>query len=209
MAKTAKKKSKANKKSARVVAKPKAAIRAAKTARKKPAAGKAARARKPQTDPLNRKQYRAITPMLAISDIRRAIDFYTGVFGFAVKQIMDTPRGIMHAELTLRDTTLMLGPEEPGQKNLSANSIGNTPLTLYILVDDVDQVFATAVARGGRVSMPIRDTFWGDRCGMVSDPEGNKWMIATHKANVTEAQMMEAVRQWEQQAAAGAGQSGD
>lgn len=204
MAKTAKKKTKPNKKSARVVAKPKAAVRAAKTAKKKPAARKAARPRKPQIDPLNRKQYRAITPMLAISDIRRAIDFYTGVLGFAVKQIMDTPRGIMHAELTLRDTTLMLGPEAADQNNLSANTIGNTPLTLYILVDDVDQVFATAVARGGRVSMPVSDTFWGDRCGVVSDPEGNKWMIATHKANVTEAQMMEAVRQWEQQAAAGA-----
>jgi uncharacterized glyoxalase superfamily protein PhnB len=197
MAKTAKKKSNAIKKSARVTARPKAAVRTSGS-------------RKAKIDPLNRKKYTAVTPLLATKDIRGAIDFYTSVFGFAVKEVMDTSQGIIHAELTLRDTRLMLGPEEPAQNNFGANRIGNTPVTLYILVDDVDRVFAKAVAKGAQVSMPVADVFWGDRCGVVSDPEGNRWMIATHKADVTEAQMRNAIRQWEQQAAtAGAVSSRD
>jgi PhnB protein len=196
MAKAAKKKS-GSKKSARVTAKPKASARSAKTATKKPAAKKIS---SPKIDPLNRKAYRAVTPMLAVSDVRRALDFYTSAFGFTVRQTMDTPQGVVHAELVLRDTTLMLSPEERQQNNLSANSIGNTPVTLYILVDNVDEVFTSAVASGGKVLMPVMDMFWGDRCGVVADPEGNKWMVATHKSQPSEAEMAEAMRQMRAQA---------
>ena len=203
MAKAAKKKSKTSKKSARVTAKTKVVARAAKAPKKKPARKKAAPRK---IDPLNRKQYRSVTPMLAISNMRRAIDFYTSVLGFKVKQMMDSPQGIMHAELTLRETTLMLGPESREQNSLSATSIGNTPVTLYILVDSVDAIFAKAVGAGGAVLMPVMDMFWGDRCGMVADPDGNKWMIATHTSEPTEAEMAEAMRQMaEQPAAAAAG----
>jgi PhnB protein len=196
MAKAAKKKS-ANKKSARVTAKPKASARSAKTATKRPTAKKRSA---PKIDPLNRKAYRAVTPMLAVSDVRRALDFYTSAFGFTVRQTMDTPQGVVHAELVLRDTTLMLSPEERHQNNLSANSIGNTPVTLYILVDNVDEVFTSAVASGGKVLMPVMDMFWGDRCGVVTDPDGNKWMVATHKSQPSEAEMAEAMRQMQAQA---------
>src|SRR5262245_6325801 len=151
MAKAAKKKS-ARKKSARVTAKPKASARSAKSATKKPAAKKIS---SPKIDPLNRKAYRAVTPMLAVSDVRRALDFYTSAFGFTVRQTMDTPQGVVHAELVLRDTTLMLSPEERQQNNLSANSIGNTPVTLYILVDNVDEVFISEVASGGSLFLSV------------------------------------------------------
>jgi PhnB protein len=202
MAKAAKKKAKAAKKSARVIAKPKAAARSAKTAKRKPARKKAA----PRIDPLNRKSYRSVTPMLAVADVRRAMNFYTAAFGFTAKSVMDTPQGIMHAELTLRDTTLMLSPEEQRHNNLSANAIGNTPVTLFVLVDDVDATFASAIAAGGRVLMPVMDMFWGDRCGTIVDPDGNKWMIATHKAEPTEEEMAAAMNQPPPQAAAaGAG----
>ena len=196
MAKAAKKKS-ASKKSARVTAKPKASARSAKTATKKTTAKKIS---SPRIDPLNRKTYRAVTPMLAVSDVRRALEFYTSAFGFTVRQTMDTPQGIVHAELVLRDTTLMLSPEERHQNNLSANSIGNTPVTLYILVDNVDEVFTSAVASGGKVLMPVMDMFWGDRCGVVTDLDGNKWMVATHKSQPSEAEMAEAMRQMQLQA---------
>ena len=192
MAKAAKKKTKANKKSARVIAKTKVAARSAKTAKKKPARKKMTTRK---IDPLNRQAYRSVTPMLAVTDIRRAIDFYTHALGFKVKQVMDTPRGIMHAELAFRDTILMLGPESHEQNSLSAKAIGNTPVTLYILVDNADQTLANAVATGATVLMPAMDMFWGDRCGMIADPDGNKWMIATHKSEPTEAQMAEAMRQ--------------
>ena len=192
MAKAAKKK-KTNKKSARVAAKPKAAARSAKPAKK--ANAKPAKKAKSKIDPLNRKQYGAMTPMLAVRDVRRAAEFYKNAFGFTVRGVMDSPQGAIHAELRLRDTTLMLSPENRQQNSLSASTIGNTPATLYILVDDVDKVFAQAVSAGAQVSMPVMDMFWGDRCGQVSDPDGNKWMIATHKAEPTEKQMAEAMRQ--------------
>lgn len=212
MAKAAKKKAKTMKKSARVSAKPKAAKRAAKPAKK--SAMKPARSAKKavtKIDPLNRKNYGALTPMLTVRDMRRAIDFYSNALGFTVRSVMDSPQGPIHAELRLRDTTLMLGPEAGQQNNLSASTIGNTPATMYILVEDVDSIFNRAVGAGARVTMPVTDMFWGDRVGQFSDPEGNKWMIATHKAEPTPAQMAEAMRQMSehasQAAAATAGES--
>jgi PhnB protein len=209
MAKAAKKKSKTTKKSARMTAKTKAVARSAKTAKtakKKPATRKKTASK---VDPLNRKEYRSVTPNLAVSDVRRAMNFYMSVFGFKAKSVMDSPHGVMHAELALRDTILMLSPESRQQNNLSAASIGNTPMTLYILVDDVDEVFAKAVSAGAQILMPLMDMFWGDRCGTVSDPDGNKWMIATHKSQPTEAEMAEAMRRMQggqqPQAAAAAG----
>jgi len=146
--------------------------------------------------------------MLAVRDLRRAVDFYKNALGFTVRSMMDGPQGPIHAELRLRDTTLMLSPESREQHNLSAATIGNTPATLYILVDDVDSVFASAVAAGAKVSMPVMDMFWGDRCGQVTDPDGNKWMIATHKAEPTEAEMAEAMRRMSEQPQATAAAAG-
>src|SRR5262249_27745295 len=148
--------------------------------------------------------YGALTPMLAVSDVRRAVDFYTRAFGFSVRGVMDSPEGAIHGELRLRDTTLMLSPESSQQNNLSANSIGNTTATLYILVDNVDSPFTIAVAAGAKLLMPFMDMFWGDRCATVSDLDGNKWMIATHKAEPTEAEMAEAMKQMMQASQAGA-----
>src|SRR5215475_3605658 len=197
MAKAAKKKMKANMKSDRVVAKPKASAKSRGIAKKKAAKAARAATRRPavKIDPLNRKNYGAVTPMLAVADVRRAADFYVKAFGFALRgPIMETPSGAIHAELRFRETTLMLSPESHRENNLSANSIGNTPATLYLLVDNVDSVFSSAVAAGGRVLMPLMDMFWGDRCCTVADPDGNKWMVATHKAEPTEAEMAEAMR---------------
>ena len=137
--------------------------------------------------------------MLVVRDIRRAVDFYTSALGFAVRSVMDGPEGPVHAELRLRDTTLMLSPESQQQNSFSASTLGNTPATLYLLVDDVDSAFNRAVAAGARVTMPVSDMFWGDRVGQISDPEGNKWMIATHKAEPTPAQMAEAMRRMSEQ----------
>jgi len=208
MAKAAKRKSKVNKKSARVSSQPKAAKKKA----AKPVRSAARTMATPKIDPLNRKQYGALTPGLNVRDIRRAAEFYANAFGFAVRTIMDTPQGAVHAELRLRESTLMLSPESRERNNLSANSIGNTPATLYLLVEDVDSVFNRAVTAGAKVMMPVTDMFWGDRVGQLSDPEGHRWMIATHKAEPTEAEMAEAMRRMSEQqpsrasaAAAGSG----
>ena len=140
--------------------------------------------------------------MLTVRDIRRAVKFYATVFGFTVRNIMEGPQGPMHAELRLRETTLMLSPESAEQQTFSANSIGKTPVTLYALVQNADDVFKRALAGGARVVMPIADMYWGDRAGMIADLDGNRWMIATHKANPTEAQLREAIRKQMVQTAA-------
>ena len=197
MAKAAKKKMKASRKPARAAAKSKAAKKSAKPPKRAA----------PKVDPLNRKQYQAVTPMLAVRDIRRAVSFYTTVLGFTVRGIMEGPQGPMHAELRLRDVTLMLSPESAEQQSFSANSIGRTPVTLYALVENVDDVFRRAVAAGARSVMPVADMYWGDRAGMFSDIDGNRWMIATHKANPTAAQIREAVEKQAAQAAAQARQA--
>ena len=187
----AKKKAKASRKPARAAAKPKAAKKSAKPAKKKAS---------PKIDPLNRKQYTAVTPMLTVRDIRRAVTFYTTALGFKVRMIMEGPSGPMHAELRLRDTTLMLSPEAPERQSFSASTIGKTPVTLYALVENADDVFKRAAAAGAKIVMPIADMYWGDRAGMIADLDGNLWMIATHKANPTEAQIREAIKQMAQAA---------
>jgi uncharacterized glyoxalase superfamily protein PhnB len=160
-------------------------------AAKKPAARKAPA----KIDPLNRKQYTSLTPMLVVRDVRGAVDFYTRAFGFKERGIMNGPDGsIVHAELQLRETTLMLSPESAGQHSFGARSIGGTPVTLYVLVENVDSVFKDAVAAGGQVVMPVTDMFWGDRCCLIGDPEGNKWMVATHKAEPSSEEMNAAMK---------------
>lgn len=209
MAKKVKSKTKSTLKTARVAvsssARAKAAKKSAKPA-KKPAARKAA-AKK--IDPLNRKEYTSVTPLLTVKDIRRAADFYVKALGFKLRGIMEAPDGsAVHAELRLRDTTLMLSPECAEEQAFGARTIGGTPVTLYLLVENADSTFNSAVAAGGQVLMPLMDMFWGDRCGMVSDPEGHKWMIATHKAEPTPAQMQAAMKEMMSQPRAQAAAAG-
>ena len=140
-------------------------------------------------DALNRKQYGAVTAMLTVTDIKAAAAFYQKALGFTRRGgFMNGPDGKpMHAELRLRDTTLMLGPEGPQAR--SAKSIGSTPVTLYLTTEAVDKVIAKAVKLGARLLVPVRDQFWGDRTGTIVDPEGNTWMIATHIAEPTPQEM--------------------
>jgi PhnB protein len=156
---------------------------------------------KKKIDPLNRKQYSAVSAALTVSDIPDAVTFYQKAFGFSKRAIMNGPDGKpMHAELTLRGTTLMLGPESPAMGRRSAKSVGASPASLYLYVENVDKVVEKATKLGATAQGPVMDMFWGDRCGQISDPEGNKWMIATHKAEPTPAEMAEAMRQMSQPA---------
>ena len=151
-------------------------------------------------DPLNRKQYGAMSIMLISSDIKAAVNFYQKAFGFAKRGIMNGPDGKpMHAELKLRDTTLMLGPENPQWGSRSAKTIGATPATLYLLVDNVDKTVAKSVKLGAQLKQPVMDMFWGDRCGSIVDPDGNAWMIATHTAEPTPAEMKKLMKLQTQQ----------
>ena len=158
-----------------------------------------------KVDPLNKKMYGAITPMLIVSDVKAATTFYQKAFGFAKRGIMNGPDGKpMHAELTLRGTTLMLGPESAEHGRRSAKTLGSSPATLYLTTENADKVVATAVKYGATIQMPVMDMFWGDRCGIVLDPDGNSWMIGTHMAEPTPQEMKKAMKEQVRAMAAGA-----
>ena len=141
-------------------------------------------------DPLNKKNYGAVTVMLTVEDVKGAVSFYQKAFGFAKRGIMNGPDGKpIHAELTLRGTTLMLGPEIPQRGARTAKSIGASPVTLYLTAENVDKTVAKAVKLGATAQGPVMDMFWGDRCGTVVDPDGNSWMIGTHIAEPTTKEM--------------------
>jgi len=141
-------------------------------------------------DPLNRKNYTAVTAALCVTDVKAAATFYQKAFGFQKRGIMNGPGGKpIHAELTIRGTTLMLGPEMPEMGARSAKNVGASPTTLYLIVENVDNVVTKAVKLGAKLQGPVSDMFWGDRCGRLVDPEGYTWYIATHVAEPTPAQM--------------------
>ena len=104
---------------------------------------------KKKIDPLNKKAYGAVSAALTVTDIPAAVSFYQKAFGFAKRGIMNGPDGKpMHAELTLRGTTLMLGPEDAAMGRRSAKSVGASPATLYLYVENVDRVVEKATKLG-------------------------------------------------------------
>src|SRR5215470_513564 len=128
---------------------------------------------KKKIDPLNSKQYSAVSAALTVNDIPAAASFYQKAFGFSKRAIMNGPDGKpMHAELTLRGTTLMLGPENEVMGRRSAKSVGASPAGLFVYVENVDKVVAKAISLGATGEGPVMDMFWGDRCGTVLDPDG-------------------------------------
>jgi len=155
-------------------------------------------------DPLNKKQYGAVTAMLTVSDVAAAAAFYQKAFGFTKRGIMNGPDGKpMHAELTLRGATLMLGPENAALGKRSAKSLGASPASLFLYVEKVDKSVAKAVSLGANAKGPVMDMFWGDRCGTVVDPDGYTWMVGTHKAEPSAKEMKQKMQeQMRQQPAA-------
>ena len=136
---------------------------------------------------------------------KAAVAFYQRAFGFAKRGVMNGPDGKpIHAELTLRGTTLMLGPENPARGMRSAKTVGASPASLYLYVENVDKTVAKAVGLGATAQGQIMDMFWGDRCGMVVDPDGYGWMVGTHKAEPTTQEMKKKMAEQMGQQSAGA-----
>jgi len=137
--------------------------------------------------------FHTITPHIVVKGAAKAIDFYKAAFGAEELGRHAMPDGtIMHAQLKIGDTMLMLNDEFPAMGAKGPQSIGGTPVTLHLYVQDADKAWERAVKAGATVKMPLADMFWGDRYGLVNDPFGHAWSIATHKADLTPAQIMEA-----------------
>jgi PhnB protein len=160
---------------------------------------------KKKIDPLNKKAYGAVSAALTVADIAAAVGFYQKALGFAKRGIMNGPDGKpMHAELTLRGTVLMLGPENVAMGKRTAKSIGASPATLYLYVENVDKVVEKATKLGATGHGPVMDMFWGDRVGTIVDPNGYTWMIGTHKTEPTAKEMKKGMQEMMKQQPANA-----
>ncbi len=130
--------------------------------------------------------YHTATPYLVITNASEAIEFYKKAFDATEIMRLASPEGkVMHAEIKIGDSPIMLCDECPDWNALSPRTIGGTSVSIMLYVEDVDTVVNRAVAAGATLLMPVEDQFWGDRMGSVADPYGHKWSIATHTEDVT------------------------
>ena len=125
-----------------------------------------------------------------IRNCNRAIDFYKKAFGATEKERLLTPDGLIaHASLEIEGSLFMMSDENSMMGNKSPESLGGSPVTFSLYVRDVDKAFKKALEAGGKVVMPVDDMFYGDRTGTLDDPFGYRWMIATHKRDVSQEDM--------------------
>jgi PhnB protein len=134
--------------------------------------------------------YHSVTPYLIVDGAARALEFYKKAFGAEETVRMPGPDGrIGHAEVRIGDSVVMLADENPEAGARSPKTIGGSPITLFVYVDDVDKVFARAVEFGATVQRPLANQFYGDRTGGVIDPFGHVWYLATHIEDVSPDEM--------------------
>lgn len=134
--------------------------------------------------------YPRVTPYLVVDGGEAAIEFYSNIFGARERMRMPAPGGrIGHAELDFGDSLVMLADEFPDMGNLSPKTIGGSPVTISLYVEDVDAVFAAALDAGATSVRPVDNQFYGDRTGQLEDPFGHRWSIATHIEDVPPDEM--------------------
>ena len=130
------------------------------------------------------------TPYLIVKGAARAIDFYKKAFGARELMRLAEPGGrVGHAEIQIGDSPIMLADEFPEMGILGPQSLGGSPVSILLYVEGVDTRFSQAIAAGAKVRRPVKDQFYGDRSGTLADPFGHVWTIATHREDVSAAEM--------------------
>jgi len=142
----------------------------------------------------------AVIPHLVVDDGARAIDFYVEAFGATELGRMAGPDGrLVHATVQINGCTVMLADDYPeycdGQSQ-TPKALGGTPVTIHLVVPDVDAAFARAVEAGAEVVMPVDDMFWGDRYGTLRDPFGHKWSLGQPVREVSQEELQSATQQF-------------
>jgi uncharacterized glyoxalase superfamily protein PhnB len=128
----------------------------------------------------------SLTPHLVCDGAAAAIEFYKAAFGAVELSRLPGPQGkVMHAAIRIGDSTLMLNDEAPEWGALGPKTLKGSPVTIHLYVENVDATFAQAVAAGAKVTMPVADMFWGDRYGILEDPCGHRWSVATHTRDLS------------------------
>jgi PhnB protein len=134
-----------------------------------------------------------ITPHLVCDGAANAIEFYKRAFGATETMRLAGEGGtLMHAAVKIFGAPVMLTDENPKWGNKSPKTLKGTPVTIHIMVPNVDEVVDKAVGAGAKLVMPVEDTFWGDRYGIVEDPFGHRWSVATPIRKMTAEEVAEA-----------------
>jgi len=136
--------------------------------------------------------YNSVTPYLIVKGATKAIDYYKKIFGATEVMRMPGPDGrIGHAELKIGNSHIMLADEFPEMGHQDPLTLGNSPVSMLIYVEDVDSTVARAVADGAEILKPVEDQFYGDRMGFIKDPFGHRWGVATHTEDLSPEEMKE------------------
>jgi PhnB protein len=163
------------------------AKKSVKKSAKKSAARKIAAQKKVAAIPAG---YHTLTPHIVIRGAGKAIEWYEKALGAKRRTVMPGPDGsVMHAEIVINGSTVMLGDENPQMGAKSPETLGGSASGLHLYVTDTDKAFARAIAAGAKAEMPPMDMFWGDRYGRFVDPFGHKWSVATHIEDVSPKEM--------------------
>ena len=139
--------------------------------------------------------FHSITPHLVVDGASDAIAFYEKAFGAQVclRMMMPDGRYVLHAELSIGDSRLLLADAIPEFGSRGPKALGGSPVAVHLYVEDADAAFERAIAAGATVTMPLSDMFWGDRYGRVTDPFGHVWSISAHVKDVAPLEMQAAV----------------
>lgn len=131
--------------------------------------------------------YHSVTPYIVVKGAQKAIEFYQQAFGANEVLRLEGPGGVIaHAEIEIGNSRVMLADEHPDMDALSPETVGGSPVSLLVYVEDCDAVFEKALEAGASLLRPMVDQFYGDRSGMVTDPFGHTWSIATHIEDLTQ-----------------------
>ena len=134
--------------------------------------------------------YPQVMPYLIVDGANEAIEFYKGVLGATERMRLEGPDGrVGHAELEIGGSVIMLADENPGMNIEGPKSVGGTPVTIHVYLEDADAAFERAVQAGGKPLRAVEDQFYGDRSGQFEDPYGHRWNVATHVEDISEEEM--------------------
>ncbi len=141
--------------------------------------------------------FHTITPHLIVKGVAAAVDWYSRAFGAdeLLRNVAPDGTSIMHCELLLGDSRFFVVDEFP-QAPWSPQSLGGSPITLHLYVEDVDAMFQRAVDAGATVTLPVADQFWGDRYGMLTDPFGHRWSIASRVEDLSPKALQQRAAAW-------------
>jgi len=140
--------------------------------------------------------YRSVTPYLMVKGAGEAIEFYKRAFNARERGRVPGASGkVMHAELEIGDSVVMLADEFPDMGALGPLSIGGTPVGIHLYVENVDAMYKQAVAAGAKEERPVQNQFYGDRSGSLIDPFGHKWHLATHVEDVSPEELQRRMQQ--------------